>query len=206
MPYLSLDVGELETNCYLFHEEAGRECLVIDPGAEAERIMALIEERALLPRAVVLTHGHPDHAGAAATLMDHYRIPLWLHAADEELMRSEAGRALAAMFGVGPLPAAGRLLREGDALACGALALNVMHSPGHSPGSLLFHGQGLLFTGDTLFRGDVGRCDLSGGDGKELRHSLARIRELPAHTVILPGHGPASVLELELRENPYLGA
>ena len=107
MPYLSLDVGELETNCYLFHEEAGRECLVIDPGAEAERIMALIEERALLPRAVVLTHGHPDHAGAAATLMDHYRIPLWLHAADEELMRSEAGRALAAMFGVGPLPAAG---------------------------------------------------------------------------------------------------
>ena len=204
MPYLSLDVGELEANCYLFYDDADRDCLVIDPGAEAERIMALIEERALLPRAIVLTHGHPDHTGAAATLMAHYRIPLWLHAADEEAMRSEAGRGLAAMFGVGPLPAAGRLLRDGDTLACGTLELKVIHSPGHSPGSVLFHGQGLLFSGDTLFRGDVGRSDLPGGDGKELRCSLARIRELPPNTVVLPGHGPASILELELRDNPYL--
>ncbi len=204
MPYLSLDVGELDANCYLFYDDAGRDCLVIDPGAEAERIMELIEERALLPRAVVLTHGHPDHTGAAATLMARYRIPLWLHAADEEAMRSEAGRGLAAMFGVGPLPAAGRLLRDGDILACGALELKVIHSPGHSPGSVLFHGQGLLFTGDTLFRGDVGRSDLPGGDGEELRRSLARIRKLPPHTVVLPGHGPASVLELELKDNPCL--
>jgi len=204
MPYLSLDVGELEANCYLFYDDGGRDCLVIDPGGEAERIMALIEERALLPRAVVLTHGHPDHTGAAATLMAHYRIPLWLHAADEEAMRSEAGRGLAAMFGVGPLPAAGRLLRDGDTLACGTLELKVIHSPGHSPGSVLFHGQGLLFTGDTLFRGDVGRSDLPGGDGEELRLSLAKIRELPPETIVLPGHGPASVLELELKDNPYL--
>lgn len=204
MPYLSLDVGELETNCYLFYDDGGRDCLVIDPGGEAERIMALIDERALLPRAVVLTHGHPDHTGAAAALMAHYRIPLWLHAADEEAMRSEAGRGLAAMFGVGPLPAAGRLLRDGDILACGTLELKVMHSPGHSPGSVLFHGQGLLFSGDTLFRGDVGRSDLPGGDGEELRRSLARIRGLPPETIVLPGHGPASVLELELRDNPYL--
>lgn len=204
MPYLSLDVGELEANCYLFYDDGSRDCLVIDPGGEAERIMALIEERALLPRAVVLTHGHPDHTGAAATLMARYRIPLWLHAADEEAMRSEAGRGLAAMFGVGPLPAAGRLLQDGDTLACGTLELKVIHSPGHSPGSVLFHGQGLLFTGDTLFCGDVGRSDLPGGDGDELRRSLARIRELPPETIVLPGHGPASVLELELKDNPYL--
>ena len=204
MPYLSLAVGELETNCYLFYDEAGRDCLVIDPGAEAERIIALIDERSFRPRAVVLTHGHPDHTGAAAVLMAHYRIPLWLHAADEEAMRSVAGQGLAAMFGVGPLPAAGRLLREGDILACGELELKVIHSPGHSPGSVLLHGQGLLFSGDTLFRNDVGRSDLPGGDMEELRQSLARIRELPPLTIILPGHGPASVLELELKDNPYL--
>jgi glyoxylase-like metal-dependent hydrolase (beta-lactamase superfamily II) len=204
MPYLSLDVGALETNCYLFYDEAGRDCLVIDPGAEADRIMALIDQNKLLPRAIVLTHGHPDHAGAVASLMARYRIPLWLHAADEEAMRSAAGLGLAAMFGVGPLPAVERLLRDGDTLVCGRLELKVIHSPGHSPGSVLLHGQGLLFSGDTLFRGDVGRSDLPGGDEEELRRSLAMIRELPPETIVLPGHGPASVLELELKDNPYL--
>lgn len=204
MPYLSLDVGELETNCYLFYDETGRPCLVIDPGAEAERIAALIEAERLLPQAVVLTHGHPDHAGAAAALMARYRVPLWMHAADEEAMHSESGRDLAAMFGVKPLPAAGRRLADGDRVAAGRLELAVIHSPGHSPGSILLHGDGLLFSGDTLFQGDVGRTDLPGGSEEELRRSLERIRGLPPATVVLPGHGPGSVLERELKENPYL--
>ncbi|HOW43655.1 MAG TPA: MBL fold metallo-hydrolase [Candidatus Aminicenantes bacterium] len=204
MAYLSLAVGELDTNCYLVYDEAGRQCLVVDPGDEAERIAARIEAEHLLPQAVVLTHGHPDHLGAAAALMARYRIPLWLHAADEAGMRSEPGRGLAAIFGVGPLPAAGRLLADGDRVAAGDLELAVIHSPGHSPGSILLFGGGLLFSGDTLFQGDVGRTDLPGGSEEELRRSLERIRLLPPATRVLPGHGPESLLERELSENPYL--
>ncbi len=204
MPYLSIEVGELQTNCYLFFSSPGRECFIIDPGAEAENILALISRENLLPRAVVLTHGHPDHVGAAAALMDRFRVPLWIHKADEMAMRSEAGRGLAAMFGIGALPPAGRLLADGDLLSLADLKLKVVHSPGHSKGSILLYGDGLLFTGDTLFKGDVGRTDLPGGDEEELRNSLARIREFPPRTVILPGHGEDSILELELKENPYL--
>jgi glyoxylase-like metal-dependent hydrolase (beta-lactamase superfamily II) len=203
VPYRSLEVGDLATNCYLFFAADSRQCLVIDPGAEAERILALIADERLLPQAVVLTHAHPDHMGAAAAVTQRFRVPLWVHEADEKLMRSPAGRGLAAMFGVTP-PAAGRLLADGDSIAVGGLELKVVHSPGHSPGSILLHGAGLLFTGDTLFRGDVGRTDLPGGSEDELRRSLERIRELPPATVILPGHGPASVLEQELLDNPYL--
>ena len=203
MPYRSLEVGELATNCYLFYDEAGRQCLVIDPGAEAEAILAWITEQRLLPQAVVLTHSHPDHLGAAAAVAGHFHVPLWVHEADGEMMRSPAGRGLAAMFGVEP-PTVGRLLADGDRLAVGSLELKVVHSPGHSPGSILLHGPGLLFTGDTLFKGDVGRTDLPGGSEDDLRRSLDKIREFPPQTVILPGHGPASVLEQELLDNPYL--
>ena len=203
MPYLSLEVGDLATNCYLFFAGDSRHCLVIDPGDEAERILALIAAERLLPQAVILTHAHPDHMGAAAAVTRHFCVPLWVHEADGKLMRSPEGRGLAAMFGVKP-PAADRLLADGDRLAAGSQELEVVHSPGHSPGSILLHGAGLLFTGDTLFRGDVGRTDLPGGSEDELRRSLERIREFPPATVILPGHGPASILEQELLDNPYL--
>jgi hydroxyacylglutathione hydrolase len=204
VPYLRIEVGELQTNCYLYYCAASRLCLVIDPGAEADKILAHIAGAKLLPLAVALTHGHADHLGAAAALLARFRIPLWVHGADEVEMRSETGRSLAAMFGVKLPPPADRLLAEGDTLAVGELALTVIHSPGHSPGSILLHGQGLLFTGDTLFREDVGRTDLPGGDEEELHRSLARIKGFPASTVILPGHGATSVLEHELGHNPYL--
>ncbi len=110
MPYLKLEVGDLQTNAYFYYSAASRRCFVIDPGAEAEKIFALIEREKLLPQAVILTHGHADHVGAVAALLKAFRIPLWLHEADEKGMRSQVNREFAAMFGVELPPAAGRLL------------------------------------------------------------------------------------------------
>ena len=152
---------------------------------------------------MVLTHAHADHLGAAADAAGHFHIPLWVHEADEKMLRSPASREMAAMFGIEPCRRRPNVCwPTARPSAVGDLELKVIHSPGHSPGSILLHGDGLLFTGDTLFQGDVGRTDLPGGDEEELRASLDRIREFPPATVILPGHGPASILERELPTTP----
>ncbi|TFG80116.1 MAG: MBL fold metallo-hydrolase [Chrysiogenales bacterium] len=204
MPYLKLEVGELQTNVYLFFSASSRNCFIVDPGAEAERIIAAIEKEKLLPQAVILTHGHADHVGAVTALLSHFHLPLWLHEAAEKEMRSQVNREIAAMFGLELPPAASRLLIDGETIGTADLKLEVIHSPGHSPGSILLYGEGLLFTGDTLFKDDVGRTDLPGGDELQLRGSLDKIRKFAAATVILPGHGAASILEQELKSNPYL--
>lgn len=204
MPYLSIAVGELQTNAYIFYNAASRRCFVIDPGAEAEKIVALLAREKLQPLAVVLTHGHADHVGAVMVLTSRFHIPVWVHEADDGLMRGPANREFAAMFGVELPPQAGRLLAAGETLPLDGLELRVIHSPGHTPGSILLYGEGLLFSGDTLFKEDVGRTDLPGGDEAALRRSLDAIKTLPPRTIILSGHGPSSVLEHELRSNPYL--
>jgi hydroxyacylglutathione hydrolase len=204
VPYLSIEVGELQTNTYIFFNAVSRECFIIDPGAEGEKIKALIAREKLLPRAVVLTHGHADHVGAVTALTDHFHIPLWVHEAEAGFMRGPLNREIADLFAVDLPPAADRLLAAGETLALDGLELQVIHSPGHTPGSILLYGDGLLFTGDTLFKGDAGRTDLPGGDEDELCRSLEKFKSFPPRTVILPGHGPSSVLEHELKNNPYL--
>jgi glyoxylase-like metal-dependent hydrolase (beta-lactamase superfamily II) len=201
---LSIEVGALQTNAYIFFNADSRGCFIIDPGADGERIKALIAGEGLLPRAVVLTHAHADHVGAVSELTRHFQIPLWVHAAEAGFMHGPLNREIAALFVIDLPPAADRLLADGENLSLDGLELQVIHSPGHTPGSILLYGDGLLFTGDTLFRGDVGRTDLPGGDEDEMRSSLEKFRSFPPRTVILPGHGPRSVLEHELKTNPYL--
>lgn len=205
-----LAVGPLQANCYLFAAPVSRETAIIDPGGDGDRIVALIEREGMVPRCIINTHAHPDHTAANAALKERYGIPLWIHEADAPML-SQAGllRALTGFF-FDDSPPPDRLLRDGDPLTIGAVELMVLHTPGHTPGSicLLYAGTGevapVLFTGDTLFADSVGRTDLPGGSYDTLMESLkTKISPLPDPTRLFPGHGPETTVGRERRYNPF---
>jgi len=205
MKYELVVVGALETNCYLVYDEETRECAVIDPGADPEKIISTIAELELKPVIVLNTHGHVDHIGANSDIVQKYAIPLAMHAADTGMLQVSDYIELSLLLGARNSPAPDRLLAEGDEVAVGRTSLRVIHTPGHTPGSIgLVHG-GFLFSGDTLFCGGVGRTDLPGGSWKDLERSIReRILTLPEETVVLPGHGPHTTVEQERSSNPFL--
>jgi glyoxylase-like metal-dependent hydrolase (beta-lactamase superfamily II) len=192
MKYELVVVGALETNCYLVYDEETRECAVIDPGADPEKIISTIADLELKPIIVINTHGHVDHIGANSDIVQKYAIPLAMHAADTGMLQVSDYIELSLLLGARNSPAPDRLLAEGDELAVGRTSLRVIHTPGHTPGSIGFVHGGFLFSGDTLFCGGVGRTDLPGGSWKDLERSIReRILTLPEETIVLPGHGPA---------------
>ncbi len=204
MKVLYFSVGELGTNCYIAYAADGQ-AVVIDPAADAKRILDTVKINNLTVRFVLLTHAHFDHIAAAATVCDATGAPLCVGAADAPLL-ADACRNLSAYFA--PQQAvtltADRLLREGDAIAVGNDCLTVMETPGHTPGSVCYLGDGVLFAGDTLFAGSIGRTDLPEGDMTTLRQSLARLAALPEDYTVYPGHGASTSLDTEKRANPYL--
>lgn len=196
-----LVLGALDTNCYLVDDGQGGPVVVIDPAGEADRILVALDGSPLA--AVVLTHGHFDHLGAASELLTERPAPLMAHALDAEGITSTIGTG-GAMFGFDYVaPAAERLLGEGEAITAGDLALTVLHTPGHTPGSICLLAGENLFSGDTLFAGSVGRTDFPGGDPQAMRRSVARLAALPDVTRIHPGHGPSSTIARERRVNPF---
>jgi len=205
MNYQLVIVGPLETNCYLYYCPQTRECAVIDPGAEAEKIFEAISSLNLKPIIILNTHGHVDHTGANLDLKERYQVPIAIHPGDLPLLEEYLQLELGLMLGARPAPAPDHLLADGEKIAVGESFLQVIHSPGHSPGSVCFYTDHLLFAGDTLFCGGVGRTDLPGGSWKDLAHSLkARVMTLPDETVVLPGHGPKTTIGEERESNPYL--
>ena len=205
MKYELVVVGALETNCYLVYDEETRECAVIDPGADPEKIIATIADLELKPVIVLNTHGHVDHIGANSDIVQKYAIPLAMHAADTGMLQVSDYIELSLLLGARNSPAPDRLLAEGDEVAVGRTSLRVIHTPGHTPGSIGFVHGGFLFSGDTLFCGGVGRTDLPGGSWKDLERSIReRILTLPEETVVLPGHGPHTTVEQERSSNPFL--
>jgi len=205
MKYELVVVGALETNCYLVYDEETRECAVIDPGADPEKIISTIAELELKPVIVLNTHGHVDHIGANSDIVQKYAIPLAMHAADTGMLQVSDYIELSLLLGARNSPAPDRLLAEGDEVAVGRSSLRVIHTPGHTPGSIGFVHGGFLFSGDTLFCGGVGRTDLPGGSWKDLERSIReRILTLPEETVVLPGHGPHTTVEQERSSNPFL--
>ncbi len=199
-----LVLGPFQENCYIVRDPASGAAAVVDPGSDGDRIIAEIERTGNGLAAIWVTHAHVDHIGAIATVKRRWNVPVHLHPLDEPLYRM-AGRQ-AQLYGV-PYeepPAPDAQLTDGQSLIIGTVTLNVMHTPGHSPGHVIIHGGGHALVGDCLFAGSVGRTDLPFSNAAQLEASLFRIAALPPETVIYPGHGDSSTIGEERISNPFL--
>jgi hydroxyacylglutathione hydrolase len=206
----ALAVGALQANCYVVACPETRQAIIVDPGDEAERILASVRELGVSVTSVIHTHGHFDHICATEQVLAGLpaRVPLAAHPADAFLYTEEAG-AIAATFGY-PVPPRRALpdmsLDDGSEIAVGTLHLRVLHTPGHTPGSIsLLCAPWCVFTGDTLFRRGIGRTDLAGGDEDAIYASIAeRLYTLDPALTVYPGHGPATTIGEEHRLNPFV--
>ncbi len=213
--HITIPVGMLQCNCSIIGDPITREALVIDPGDEIGRILELLGRHKLTVKAIVSTHAHIDHVGGLSKLHQYTGAPVMMHRDDVPLYQGMDVQA--AFLGV-RAPEIGdidQLLRDGDALQWGSLGAQVIHTPGHSPGSISLFlpaaagkitlGSPQLFAGDTLFAGSIGRTDLWGGSMDQIIESLrGKLMNLPDHTVVHPGHGARTTIGEERQSNPFL--
>ena len=204
----TLAVGELEANCHIVTDDE-QNAVLIDPGAEAPYILRELNRLDAKPLAILLTHAHFDHFGAAGEIMRQTGIPLYVHPLDEPMLRSAAA-SMAAGLGMAesyhsPEPEGIRHMEEGDELKFSdELTFTVLHTPGHSPGGCCLKHGDILFTGDTLFRDSVGRIDFAGGNIKDMRASLARLGKLDGDCTCYCGHFMNTTLSHERQFNHYV--
>lgn len=190
----ALSLGDYQTNCYIIREAASKTCCIIDPGYEPERVMRYVDSLNLDVEAILLTHGHFDHVGGVSLIAADTDCKVYICAEDLNLP---------AML------TAGRIYytdtyADGDKLQLAGLTIDVIHTPGHTPGSVCLLVDEAMFAGDTLFAGSCGRTDLPGGNPRQMRDSLRRLAQLNVNYAVYPGHGPFSTLEEEKRFNPYM--
>jgi hydroxyacylglutathione hydrolase len=197
-------VGPFAENAYLAVDEKTGKAVFIDPGAEGERLLQVVRASGATLEAIWLTHAHIDHIGAIAALRRVYDVPILMHPLDEPVYA--AGESVARMYGlpfdVPPRPDAP--LAEGQTLRVGETSFEVMHVPGHAPGHVLFVGDAIVFGGDLIFAGSIGRTDLPLSDPGAMQDSLARAAALPPALAVHPGHGPSTTIGREVRTNPFL--
>lgn len=201
-----LVTGAFQGNCFIVGCESTREALVVDPGDDVDQIVAALERHQLTVKLIACTHAHIDHIGAAQPLRDATQAPLAMHR-DAYATSGGQSRFVAAMTGRTPAPLTEpeQFIDEGDELAVGDLRFQVLYCPGHAPGHLCFHGEGVVFTGDVLFQSSIGRFDLPGGDGRLLLRNIRdKLLVLPDEAVVLPGHGPTSTIGQEKEHNPFI--
>lgn len=213
---LSFETGVVRTNCYVAYHRDHREAVIVDPGDGARhKLRELLREHRLAPRAVAVTHGHLDHVWSAQRFADSHGIPVHVHRDDRAMLRNPL-RGVVPRIGqrlVGALcsePEQVVELTGGDRVEVAGLVFDVDHTPGHTPGSISLKLSGddhpdIVFTGDTLFNGTVGRTDLGGGSGNQLLGSIiSKLLVLDDRAMILPGHGPQTTIGVERQANPFL--
>ena len=202
-----LPVGPLQCNCSIVGDETSREAIVIDPGDDIEIILAVISRHKLQVKRIVITHAHLDHVGGAKKLRAATGAPILLNQNDLELLQMlDVQAAWLGMEDPGKLEI-DQSAREGDVVKVGDVTANVMHTPGHTEGSicLYFPAENKLIAGDTLFAGSIGRTDLPGGSMKKILDSIHdKLLGLPDETIVLPGHGPMTTIAEERENNPFL--
>ena len=201
----TLVVGDFQVNCFVLEHTPGK-ALVVDPGDESGRIAALLQEKALIPEAYLMTHGHVDHITALCELAVQFPAPIALHADDAKWAFTEEARIMP-FIDIPQDPGEIAIdLKTCDEVPGISTVCKVIETPGHTPGSVCFHfpNCSVLVTGDTLFAGSVGRTDLSGGSARQLTDSLNKLKDLPDDTAVLPGHGPSSTIGDEKRTNYFM--
>ena len=197
-----LPVGAFQENCYLVVNAETRGCLIVDPGAEGERIIRAAQE--YKPAAVLLTHAHWDHIGAVDAVCGHFGIPLYVHEADAPKL-TDSTKNVARQFGCDVTVATRpHLLHGGETLFLADMEIRVLHTPGHTPGSVCLIADDVMFSGDTLFKGSCGRTDGPGGSWKDMCRSLQRLAEIQRDYQVLPGHGEATTLRQEQLYNAFM--
>lgn len=204
MRVLSRTVGPLQENSYLVVDETTADAVLVDPGDEPESLLHMLEESGATLRAIWLTHGHFDHIGAIEAIRRRHPVPVHLHPADRPVYDSQ--HFFATSYGLPfeqPAPPDGELA-HGDRVRVGSLEFEVIHAPGHAPGHVIFHGQGVVLGGDVLFAGSIGRTDIPMANPTHMLASLRRMSTLPPETVVYPGHGAHTTIAHELRSNPFL--
>ena len=192
-------VGSLEANCYIFGSDKTKDVVVIDPGDDYEKIAAAL--CGLNAKYIINTHGHIDHIG----VNEKFNIPILIHRLDNDLLTKPELNMSFSCGSAYSSPKAGRLLEEGDIVRIADLNLEVIHTPGHTPGGICLKYNNLIFTGDTLFKRGIGRTDLPCGSESELLNSIKeKLLICDDNVAVYPGHGPASTIGEKRRENPFL--
>ena len=204
MQVQTFTVGAFQENCYLLVDDRTNRAVIVDPGGEGERLVEAVDKSGATLEAVWITHAHVDHVGAIASIKQRWNVPVYLHPLDRRLYEA-AGRQ-AQVYGVQfeEPPPPDREFSDGQHVKVGDVELSVMHAPGHSPGHVVIHGDGIALVGDCLFAGSIGRTDLPFSDPPQLAASLAKISALAPETVVYPGHGMDTTIAEERKSNPFL--
>lgn len=197
-----LELGVFKVNCYILSLEDAN--VIIDPGDNFIIIKNYIEKSGVNPDFILNTHGHYDHIGAVAGIVSYYKIPFYIHEYEEQMI-TDPEKNLSSFFGENELSLKTyNLIKNGDFGYFSRLGIEIINIPGHTPGSIMMMAEDILFTGDLLFKGAIGRTDLPGGDSIQIKNSLNMVRKMDKKLKIYPGHGEESVLEYELKTNYYL--
>ena len=202
-----LTVGPFQENCYVVGDEGSGIGTVIDPGDEATRIALAVERLGLEIGQIIVTHAHVDHVGALVPLADEYLCPVLMHEEAEAMLKTVPQQAMMMGLRFGPIPQVDRHVGDDEVLEVGSLRLHSLYTPGHAPGHLAFYveEEGVVFSGDALFAGSVGRTDLTGGSMELLMQTISeRLLTLPDETRVLSGHGPETTIGRERQTNPFL--